>query len=232
MIGDVFAAVNVETLFTGEVSSIDRKGRKLTARCKLGNGLFDTQLPVFLKGVMCSHLRGSPGDGSHLISQGCTGPDAIMLKASWKFTAKIAAPISADFPFILNLSTLTGVGVKAAAAIAANAVFLNWFAYGTVEWGVGNEKKVRPILGSTVPVAGALALNLKRYFPSLPPLNDVVTIYPGCDGMFSTCKAYDAAANPTGKFGNDLNFGGDPFTPIGNPSTTGLPNLNMGGTKK
>lgn len=235
----VFAAVNVDTVFTGEVNSIERKGNKLTARCKLGNGLFDAQLPVMLKGTMCSHLRGSPGDGTHLISQGCTGPDTIMLRSRWKFSAKVAAPISADFPFALTLSNLAGVGDKAAAALAANAVFVDWFANGIVTWGDGNAAKSRPIVSSTLPVAGSLVLSLKRYFPSLPPLNSIVTIYPGCDGMFNTCQAYNAATNPTGKFANSTdgtaktsNFGGDPFTPIGNPTTTGQPDLNMGGTKK
>lgn len=89
-----FSIVNAVQIFSGDVSSVDRKGRKLTAKCRLGRNIFDTQLPVFVKGISCSHLRGSPGDGSHLISQGCTGPDNIMLRNRWKFTAKVGVMVT------------------------------------------------------------------------------------------------------------------------------------------
>ena len=55
---------------------------------------------------------------------------------------------------------------------------------------------------------------------------------PGCDGIYTTCQAYDSANNPTGKFNNYLNFGGEPFTPGVNPSAVGQFNLGLNGAKK
>lgn len=77
-----------------------------------------------------------------------------------------------------------------------------------------------------------MTLTLHRYFKSLPILGDGLVIYPGCDGLYTTCQAYDAVINPTGKFNNKVNFGGEPFTPIANPSANGLPILNTQGSKK
>jgi hypothetical protein len=222
---DGAALSNVQVVFSGDVSGLNRKGNKLTLKCRPPM-LFETQLPRMIRGTMCNFLTGSNNDGSFLISAGCT-----LLKANWKATALVIAPVGNAFPFTLHLNTLTGVGADITASIGAARVFANFFANGWIEWGAGDIQR-RLIVGSTAPVAGALDLTLHRYFNSLPPVGALVTIYPGCDGLYTTCKAYDASTNPTGKFNNYVNFGGEPFTPIANPSTSGQPNLNTRGAKK
>jgi hypothetical protein len=214
-------------VFSGEVSAVSRDGNTVKATCKLANSIFETGLPMLLRGVVCSHLKGSPGDGSHLISQGCSGPDAVMKKTYWKFTGEAANPITSAFPATLKLNTITKVG---AGAIAAT-IFSNFFSYGFVEWGAGADVQRRLIIGSTVISGGAITLTLHKYFTALPVAGDLVTFYPGCDGQYSTCKAYDSAANPTGKFGNGNNFGADPFTPTGNPTITLQQTLPVQGSK-
>lgn len=227
-----WAGINKVQVFSGEVASLSRQGNNLSCKCKFGSGIFETQMPVLVKGTLCPHLRGSPGDGTHLISQGCTGPDAVMKSSNWKFTASVANPINAAFPFLLKVSGLAGSGAAAIAALASGRVFVNWFSYGWIEWGVGNKIQRRQIVTSTVPGAGIIEVNLHRYFSSVPVFGDAVVLYPGCDGQVSTCKAYDVGTNPTGKYGNYPNFGADPFTPTGNPSVTGLPVFNVRGGKK
>lgn len=227
-----YQASSPTPVFSGEVESFQRKGNALSCKCRFGTGIFETQLPVLLKGTVCPHLRGSPGDGSHLISQGCTGPDAVMKASNWKLTAAVANPISAAYPYQIHVSALTPVGAGAMATITAGGVFLDWFAGGWIEWGTGNLIQRRQIVSSAVPVAGAMLVTVHRYFSALPGFGDALVLYPGCDGQYLTCQAYNAGANPTGKFGNQLNYGADPFTPTGNPSIVGLPLLNVSGTKK
>lgn len=224
---DGAALSNVQIVFTGDCAAPSRQGNKIIAKCKFGPALFETQLPRMVRGTMCNFLGGSNNDGSFLISAGCT-----LLKANWKFTALVEAPVSNAFPFALFVSdTLTGVGANAIAALSGGAIFANWFANGWVEWGAGANIQRRLIIGSTA-LGGGLTLTLHRYFSALPAIGDTVTLYPGCDGLFTTCKAYDAVTNPTGKFNNYVNFGGEPFTPIANPSTSGQPNLGTQGGKK
>lgn len=223
---------NPQTVFTGDASAPARDGNKITMKCKMGPSVLGSQIPVFLRGVQCSHLRGSNNSGLNLISVGCTGPDNIMLKANWLCTATVAAPVSAAFPYTLNLSALAGSGANAAAALTADEVFANWFVPGFIEWGAGANIQRRMIIGSTVPAGGIIAITLHRFFSAVPNIGDSVNIYPGCDGLYTTCQAFDASTNPTGKFNNYNNFGGQPFTPIVNPSTAGLLQLGVQGSKK
>jgi hypothetical protein len=221
-----------QPIFTGDVSAPSRDGNKIKMKCKMGPALLSSQLPIFLRGVQCSHLRGSNASGLNLISAGCTGPDNIMLRGNWKATGLVAGSVSAGFPYTLNLSNLVGAGANVAAALAGSAVFANWFANGYVEWGTGANIQRRMIVGSTVPTGGALTLTLHRYFNGVPNIGDSVSFYPGCDGLYTTCRAFDTSLNPTGKFNNYQNFGGQPFTPISNPSMAGLKQLGVQGTKK
>ncbi|HLX68855.1 MAG TPA: phage BR0599 family protein [Verrucomicrobiae bacterium] len=221
-----------QTMFTGDASAPSRDGNKIKMKCKMGPALLGSQLPIFLRGVQCSHLRGSNASGLNLISAGCTGPDNIMLRANWKATGLVAGPLSAGFPYTLSLSNLVGTGANVASALAGNTVFANWFANGFVEWGAGANIQRRMIVGSTVPAGSALSLTLHRYFNGVPNIGDSVSLYPGCDGLYTTCKAFDSANNPTGKFNNYQNFGGQPFTPVSNPSMAGLKQLGVQGTKK
>lgn len=205
---------NATPVFTGEVASFSRKGNKLSGKAKFGGGLFDTQWPPFQEGIMCNHLRGSNADGSFLISAGCA-----LLKSAWQFTGQVHSPVSAAYPFALALGPLTGVGAAAATALAGAGIYANWFALGWLEWGAGAAIQRRQIIGSSVISGGVMTLTLHRYFSALPALGDLVTFYPGCDGDWRTCQAFEASLNPTGKFNNRVNFGGTPFLPIANPSS-------------
>ncbi len=219
--------VNPVPVFSGDCTTISREGSILHAKCNFGPSLFDTDLPRFVRGPMCNHIGGSNSDGSFLISAGCT-----LLKSDWKFTARAASPISSAFPFTLTLDTLAGVGASAISALAAPRIFLNWFTNGWIEFGTGASMQRRLIIGSTVPSGGGLALTLHRYLSVALSIGDAFTLFPGCDGLYATCKAYNATTNPKGKFNNKINFGGEPFTPVANPSSSGLPNLNTQGGKK
>ncbi|HZQ46702.1 MAG TPA: phage BR0599 family protein [Verrucomicrobiae bacterium] len=219
---------NAEIVFTGDASATSRQGNVIKAKCKFGPSVLESQLPPMIRGTICNHLKGTNADGSFLISAGCT-----LLKADWKFTGLVTAPLSAAFPFALHVGTLTGVGTNAAASIAVSgAIFKDFFANGWIEWGAGAAIQRRGVIGSTLLAGGGVILTLHRYFNGVPNIGDTVTIYPGCDGVFTTCKAFDAGTNPTGKFDNYLNFGAEPFTPIANPSTTGIPNVPVQGGKK
>ena len=217
---------NVVTVFTGDCSRPRRTGSKFTMSGRFGPALLETELPRMVRGTSCNNLGGS-NDGSFLISAGCT-----LLKSAWKFTGLVHSPLSAAYPYSLSLGTLTGVGANAAAALAGSGIFANWFANGWVEWGAAAAIQRRAIVGSTTISGGVIALSLHRYFNGLPSIGDTVTFYPGCDGQYGTCKAYDVSLNPTGKFNNGLNFGGEPFTPATNPSTAGQVDLGVSGAKK
>jgi hypothetical protein len=71
-------------------------------------------------------------------------------------------------------------------------------------------------------VSGALTVTIARDPATLPAAGASVALYPGCDGVFSTCSA---------KFVNQLNFGGHPFLPATNPSLVKM-SSNVGGGKK
>ena len=230
---DGAAVTNAQTMFTGDCSAPSRDGNIMRMKCHMGPSTFNTRLPCILRGVQCSHLRGTNADGTNLISAGCTGPDNIMLRSKWKFTAVVAGPISAVWPYTLQLGTLVAVGANAITAQGtAGAIFANWFAPGVIEWGAGANIQRRAIVSSTAPGGFDLTVNLHRYFSVAPNIGDTVTLYPGCDGIYTTCQAFDSVNNPTGKFNNYPNFGGQPFTPIANPSTAGLTQLGTQGAKK
>jgi hypothetical protein len=218
---------NANVVFFGDATTPVRKGNKITLTCEFGPSLLNTFLPRLLKATTCSHVGGSNNDGSFLISAGCT-----LLKADWKFTAQVANPVSSAFPFTLNYSSFAGAGASATAALAANAVFLNFLAGGWVEWKSGANIQRRQIVGSTVPTVGAGSLTLHRWFSATPLNTDALVIYPGCDGLWTTCQAYNSGTNPTGKFNNKVNFGGEPFRPAINPSMNGLVSSGVNTAKK
>ncbi len=222
-------AVSVEAtvLFTGEVTNPRVRGKKLLATLVPGGVDFDQQVPRFLLGPLCNHLVGANPGGGFLMSYGCG-----LLKTAWGFTAEVVGPVSGDHPFELSLDTLTGVGASAAAALAAGAVFENWFAGAILEVGSGSGIQRRRVLTSTEPSGGALTVTLNQWFTTDPTVGAVVTLYPQCDGRRETCGAHDPDTNPEGKFDNDDAFGGHPFIPHGNPSAHDATDLTVAGGKK
>lgn len=210
----------VVALFAGEITAPARDGDKLNAKLIAGFGDLDVQVPRLIHGLMCNHLTGANPDGSFLISFGCS-----LLRADWKFNAAVDTMDSA-WPYQIALTGL------ARATGAAPTFYTDWFALGYLEWGAGEALQRRYILKSTLPVAGAVTLTLQKPFEGAgPAAADAVALYPGCDGTRAMCRPFDAGTNTTGKFDNYVNFGGEPFTPVGNPSLLKLSPTTAGGKK-
>lgn len=204
---------NVTTFFTGEITKAGAKGSTLKATATPGGRRFDDQLPRLTKGPDCAHT---------LFDTGCG-----LAKSDWHFTGVVAAGGSgATWPYTLNVASL------ARTTGATPTYFANWFALGWVEWTPsGGVTQRRPIIASTTPSGGALTLTLKRWWNGSPANGDALVLYPGCDLQCATCQAYQAQNNPTGKFNNWLNFGGDPFMPAGDPSLVKNSKSGSGGKK-
>ena len=200
---------NVTPIFTGEVTRIGRVGSKLTPTLTPQGRRMDQLVPAVVRGLQCPWM---------VYSDGC-GLD----RDDWEFTAHVANPVSSAWPFELNLATLARV------VGSPPTFFVDWFAGGWIEWGTGADLQRRGILTSTNPVSNALTLTLSRWWTgTAPAAGATVRIWPGCDKLASTCKAYNAGNNPRGKFDNYRpaspptggGVGGKPFMPAGNPAST------------
>lgn len=192
----------VVTLFTGDITSVSVKGSKLSAKATTAGSVFDRLFPRF---------RLQPGCNHAVFSTGCG-----LLTANWKFTATLTGPSTPGYPYTFNLSSLArAVGLMP-------TITFGWFAGGWIEFGSGSSMVRRAIVGSSTVSSGALTVELARNPSPFPSVGASVALYPGCDGAFSTCS---------GKFGNQLNFGGHPFMPPSNPSLVKL-SANVGGAKK
>lgn len=209
---DWVTAINAAVLFTGELVNAAVRGSRITGTAVTGGTMFDRKVPRVVFGPSCNNA---------LFDLGCN-PDGTMAKALWKFSAVVSDPGSAGYPFEFELSTLTGVGARAIAALVAVAVGANYFAHGYMEFGTGTDWNRRAVLISTSPVAGVLTVTLDRDPEPFPAISDAVVLYPGCDLMAATCKA---------KFDNYVNFLGHPFMPIANPSLTQSGQPSGGGKK-
>jgi hypothetical protein len=218
---DGSTVTNAVKQFDGEASKFSRRGNKVVADARVGSSLFETMLPLMVRGKICNHIKGSNFDRSFLISAGCT-----LLASDWHFTATVASPVSGEYPFELHVAGL------ARTTGAAPTFFADWFALGRVEWGAGANLQRRSILKSTVPASGNMVLTLNKFFSALPTVGDAVVIYPGCPGTYEACKAYDTTHNPLGKFGNGLNFGNNPLAPTSDPTLVGQQDIGMQGGKK
>lgn len=109
--------------------------------------------------------------------------------------------------------TLSGLPVDRAA---------DYFAYGRVYFGAGATYESRSIYGSTAVVAGVVTLTIDLPFRALAVAAEV-SLRPGCDGQSSTCTA---------KFDNHARFGGEEYTPAGNPSIIPITQNQTEGGKK
>jgi hypothetical protein len=196
------AASNVQSVFIGEVCGASVKGSRVTGKALPGGTIFDRQAPRMLFQLMCNYALFSPG---------CT-----LLPANYKFTAQDINPGAPGYPFQHTLGSLTALGVTPAYYTA------NWFAGGWVEFGAVPNWCRRAILLSGMPAAGVLTITLDRNPIPFPVAGAAVVLYPGCDGVNTTCQS---------KFDNWLNFGGHPLMPFANPAIC-KPAMPGGGGKK
>ncbi|MBN8249600.1 MAG: phage BR0599 family protein [Verrucomicrobia bacterium] len=206
-------ATNVQILAQGEVDKAALRGDRISGLMTPGGRLMSQQAPRFEVGPGCNHA---------LFSGGCG-----LAKADWVHTALVNGTPSAAYPITLavdGLARTTG---------PTPDYFADWFAHGWAEFGAPGTAawQRRWILTSTAPVGGALVLTLHKAFDPLPADNAAVVLYPGCDLMPATCRAYHASTNPWGKFNNFVHFGGHPEVPPSNPSLVKL-SQSVGGGKK
>ncbi len=212
---DVFgsAYANKNVVLTGEVIKPSISGSQITAKIVPGGTIWDRQFPKFLVSVPCNHSLFSPA------------PACGLIKTAWKFTA-IVTGYTADRTRALSLSNLTRLNG------ASQTFFADWFSLGWIEWRRGKDCVNLPILNSTEPSGGNMVVGLHGDPSPVPTAGSRIYLYPGCDGAFKTCKAYDGTSNPKGKFDNDENFGGHPFLPAGNPTVVMVQQAGAAGGKK
>jgi hypothetical protein len=200
---DVVGAVGTDSqvIFTGDIVSVSVRGSKLSAKAVSAGTVFDRVYPRFRLQAGCNH---------QLFSAGCS-----LLTSNWRFTGTMTDPGTAGFPFTFGIGSLAKTG-------GLPTIAAGYFAGGWIEIGSGASMVRRAIIDSTAPVSGALTVTLSRDPSPFPSVNAAVALYPGCDGAFATCS---------GKFSNQLNFGGHPFMPASNPSMFRM-SRNIGGGKK
>lgn len=190
-------AYNPQVLFTGEIVRASVRGSVITFRAVPGGTLFDRRVPRMRIQAGCNHA---------LFSVGC-GLDA----AAWRLQA-VVVEVEDAWPWKVTLGDFTrpaGGGVP--------SLVDGWFAGGHMVDPAG----VRHRLVGSGPESGGNVVVTPRKRTGLVD-DDVVDIWPGCDGRKETCKV---------KFGNWANFGGHPFVPIGNPSLLKV-SSRVGGGKK
>jgi hypothetical protein len=200
---DVVGSVGTDSqvIFSGDIVSVSVRGSKLSAKAVSAGTVFDRVYPRFRLQAGCNH---------QLFSAGCS-----LLTSNWRFTGTMTDPGTAGFPFTFGIGSLAKTG-------GLPTIAAGYFAGGWIEIGSGASMVRRAIIDSTAPVSGALTVTLSRDPSPFPAVNAAVALYPGCDGAFATCS---------GKFSNQLNFGGHPFLPASNPSMFRM-SRNIGGGKK
>lgn len=125
----------------------------------------------------------------HLVQPGCRhtlfAAGCTLNPASWAVSGTVAA----------------GSGVSTVLATLAQAG--GWFSLGRIIFTGGiNSGTSRSIKQHTA--GSPAALSLISPLPVAPAPGDTFTLYPGCDKQQATCNS---------KFGNVLNFGGQPYVP-------------------
>jgi hypothetical protein len=135
-----------------------------------------------------------------LRSRSCTrnlfGRPCGLAVGDWTFTANAAVPTG-------NNIALGGLAKSG----GLPAIGVDYFLGGNVWFGSAETYQSRGIEASTAESGGAITLTLGRAFNGTP--SGTIYLTPGCDQSRETCK---------NKFSNYARFGGQPFTPNGNPT--------------
>lgn len=117
-----------------------------------------------------------------------------------------------------TITALAGEQVTVSAATVPSAAYL---VQGRLVSGDGLDYEVRTIRAATAAVGGGWLLTLNRAL-ARASVSGAVTLRPGCDGGWDTCRT---------TFANGNRFGGTPHLPTRNP-TVPMRGLNAGGGKK
>jgi len=163
--------------FTGTIRSVELKGDTLVGRAAAFGAIFERKLPSFFIQQGCNYV---------LFSAPCG-----LSSASWTKTGPIGG-------------TLPNTTVTFTPSSAPTGAYKDkWFAGGWLTvTGTDSSENRRAVLDCSE-AAGVWTLKLNRQLPATCS-GQSATVYPGCDGNYTTCKD---------KFSNGLQFGGHPYTP-------------------
>lgn len=171
------AVLSFTEIFTGEVRSAELKGDKIVGKAASFGGVFARKIPHFFIQNGCNYSVFSVPCG--------------LLKAAWATTGPVGGSLPGD--------SITFVPSAAPSGTYAD----KWFAAGWLEVTSTDGAFHRRAVLDCSESAGTWTLKLNRLLPATCA-GQTATVYPGCDGNYSTCKA---------KFSNGARFGGHPFTP-------------------
>jgi hypothetical protein len=180
-----FVSPSVRTvIFTGRVTSMKLAGQEITAECSTLVEAVGRSFPRFLIQPRCNYALFST----------CCGLS--------KLTFKLAGHIAELGVYRVAVSDIVlPEGWSKDLTPAPGAA--NWLALGWLETGSGATLEVRTIEASTAVVGGYCELTMNAPL-RLAQANQVITMYAGCDGSASVCKA---------KFNNFENWGGHVMAP-------------------
>lgn len=190
-------------LFVGQVEAGPMSGAKMRAKANSLLDAFGGSVPNYEFGPRCKHQ--------------VFRAETCKVSLAAHQIAVLIDSISTDRMMI----TLSGAGLNGTNPAGFNKSTANYFAFGWMTVGSGATYQIASILKSAVvdathqtvwlsaPLAGAAA-------------GHSATLAPGCDLGIDTCNT---------KYGNRVNFGGQPRIPAKNPAIN-RPTAAMSGTKK
>lgn len=122
----------------------------------------------------------------------------------------------ANFQFLMTVISVSGTAIFVQNSVNPNNLAYHYFTFGYIETAAKTDLyEIRSINWSN-PFSTAVVpvfIQVTRPFINLVP-GDVVYLYPGCG------KRY--LEDCIGKFGNQINFGGEPYIPIDPPNVIGV----------
>lgn len=157
-----------------------------------------------------------------------------LILSDWMFDATIfVRPATTSFSVEIAIAAPGAGHLPAAIAAGSAAIFPHYFAGGWLELiAPTGETLLRSIHDSGTFNGTTRRVTLTLDGPLLYDAGTEVRLWPFCDNQRTTCKAYHATTNPTGKFNNYTRFGGFPWAPAGNPSLAQVVKSSGRGGKK
>lgn len=194
-------------LFSGQATGMQCDGPFADIQLSGASRIFDRPIPRLLLQRTCNHLVFDSACGLSL--------------AAWTFTATVDSA-GAGGVTLKSFSRPSG--------LPTGWGFANYFALGYLQRLSGE----RLLIAGSAAVDGLLRVLCYLVAEPAAPLQpgEVVSVFPGCDGNPTTCKAYNASTNPTGKFNNYPAFGGFPGIPSKNPEFKPIEDSATGSGKK
>lgn len=190
-----YGALNTtKILFTGQVEKVTRRGKKISAQCVSILDLDTQRLPDALIGPRCAF---------QLYDANC-GASLNVFKRSVTLTTVVSERV---------------IRVTKATAFTGTET-VQYYTFGWIETGSGEETEIRSILSDTIVSSTVRELTLDLPLQHAET-GSAMTLVPGCDGKWATCA----------KFGT-LHFMGQPFVPAKNPTLAAVEQpVSQGGKK-